>query len=93
MEGKVFHITKEKMKELKKEYEELVVSERDKVVGVEAPKILESEDVNPEFISFQEDMEKLRSRIDELKDILENHQLIKKPPRSGEEMRGYFISN
>ena len=81
MEGKVFHITKEKMKELKKEYEELVVSERDKVVGVEAPKILESEDVNPEFISFQEDMEKLRSRIDELKDILENHQLIKKPPK------------
>ncbi len=82
MEGKVFYITKEKLRELKKEYEELVSSEHHKVMDEDAPKILESEDVNPEFISFQEDIDSLRARIDELKDVLEHHQIIKKPPKN-----------
>ncbi len=81
MEGKVFYVTKEKLEELKKEYAELVDFERRKVMGEEAPKILESEDLNPEFVSFQEDMDFLRSRIEELKNIIENHELIKKPPK------------
>jgi transcription elongation factor GreA len=81
MDGKIFHITKEKLKELKKEYEELLNFERSKATSEEAPKILESEDINPEFISFQEDIGFLRSRIDELKNILEHHELIKNPPK------------
>ncbi|OGZ67543.1 MAG: hypothetical protein A3C58_02225 [Candidatus Staskawiczbacteria bacterium RIFCSPHIGHO2_02_FULL_34_10] len=81
MEEKVFYITKEKLQELKKEYEELVESERSKVVGQEAPKVLESEDLNPEFVSFQEDMNSLRDRIEELKNILDSYELIKKPPK------------
>ena len=56
MDGRIFHVTKEKLQELKKEYEQLIAFERGKTVGQEAPKILESEDVNLEFISFQEDM-------------------------------------
>ncbi|KKS87882.1 MAG: hypothetical protein UV64_C0037G0001, partial [Parcubacteria group bacterium GW2011_GWC1_43_11b] len=40
------------------------------MVGHEAPKIFESEDINPEFISFQEDIGFLRSRINEVKNIL-----------------------
>ena len=79
MSGKVFHVTKEKLQELKKEYGELVAFERNKTIGEEAPKILESEDMNPEFISFQEDMDTLRSRINHLEDVFENHKLIKKP--------------
>jgi len=81
MDGKIFYITKEKLRELKKEYEELLSLEHKKSLGPEAPKILESEDLNPEFVSFQEDVGFLRSRIDELKNILEHHELIKNPPR------------
>ena len=81
MDGKIFHITKGKLKELQKEYQQLVVFERAKVVGVEAPKVLESEDMNPEFVSYHEDMDSLRLHMDELKNILEHHQLIKKPSK------------
>ena len=81
MDGKVFYITKGKLQELKKEYEELLNIERKKALGQEAPKLLESEDLNPEFVSFQEDIGFLRSRIDELKNILDHHELIKSPAK------------
>ncbi len=81
MDGKIFYVTKEKLNELKKEYDDLIVFERNKTIGVEAPKVLESEDMNPEFVSYHEDMESLRDRIEELKNIIENHRLIKNPPK------------
>jgi len=81
MDGKTFYITKGKLKEIKKEYEELSEVERKKTIKEEAPKLFESEDLNPEFVSFQEDVGFLRSRIDELKNIMENHELIKKPAK------------
>jgi len=81
MDGKTFYVTKEKLRELKKEHEYLVEFERRKVMGQEAPRALESEDINPEFVSFQEDMVFLRSRIGELKNILEHYELIKEPPK------------
>lgn len=86
MEGKIFHITKEKLKELQKEYEQLVAFERTKVVGVEAPKVLESEDMNPDFVAYHEDMDALRLRMDSLKHIIEHHQLIKKPSKEKMEL-------
>ena len=79
MDKKTFYITKAKFQELKKEYESLMKFEHAKTVAEEAPKIFESEDVNPEFLSFQEDIGFLRSRIDELKNIIDNHELIKNP--------------
>jgi transcription elongation factor GreA len=81
MDEKTFFITKLKLQELEKEYKELLVLERLKTTGEEAPKIFESEDLNPEFLSFQEDIGFLRSRIDEIRNILENHELIKKPSK------------
>jgi transcription elongation factor GreA len=81
MDEKIFYITKGKLQELRKEHEELLNLERKKALGQEAPKILESEDLNPEFVSFQEDVGFLRSRIDELKNILESYELIKNPPK------------
>ncbi len=80
-EGKIYHITKEKLQELKKEHKELVAQEQQKTVGEEAPKMLESEDMNPEFIAFQENMDSLRGRIEELDTIFKNHQIIKKPSK------------
>jgi len=79
MEEKIFYITKEKLQELKKEYEKLLDLEHKKAQDPEAPKILESEDLNPEFVSFQEDVGFLRARIDELKEIIDYHELIKNP--------------
>ena len=81
MDGKNFYITKGKLKEIEKEYKELLAFEHKKSLDQEAPKILESEDLNPEFVSFQEDVGFLRSRIDELKNIIDHHQLIKNPPK------------
>ena len=88
MDGKTFYITKSKLQELKKEYEELLGVERNKALNQEAPKILESEDLNPEFVSFQEDVGFLRSRIDELKNVLEHHELIKNPAKSVQSIVG-----
>ena len=84
MTSKIFYVTKVKLQELKKEYDELLASEHNKVLSSEAPKILESEDLNPEFVSFQEDMDSMRLRMDELKDILENHEIIKKPSKENQ---------
>ncbi|MBI3631773.1 MAG: GreA/GreB family elongation factor [Candidatus Staskawiczbacteria bacterium] len=88
MEEKKFYLTKQKLKELEKEYEGLVVFERSKTTEEEAPKVLESEDLNPEFISFQEDMSFLRSRITELENILHNHELIKSPSKQNKNIIG-----
>ena len=88
MDGKNFYITKAKLQELKKEHEELLEIERKKSLEEAAPKILESEDLNPEFVSFQEDIGFLRSRIDELKNILEHHELIKSPPKDKQKFVG-----
>lgn len=81
MDGKIFYITKEKLKEFEKEYDELLAVEHKKSLAEEAPKILESEDLNPEFVSFQEDVGFLRSRIDELKNIIDHHELIRSPSK------------
>ena len=80
-DGKVFYVTKDKLKELKREHEKLVEFERVKTVGEEAPKVLESEDMNPEFVSYHEDMDSLRLRIEELGNIIKNHEIIKSPPK------------
>lgn len=85
MNTKVFYVTKEKLQELKKEYDELLVLERNRTVGIEAPKVFESEDINPEFVSYQEDMDAMRARIDELNTILEKHELIKSPAKENRE--------
>ncbi len=88
MDGKIFYTTKAKLQELQKEYDEFLVLEHKKSISQEAPKILESEDLNPEFVSFQEDVGFLRSRIDELKNILDHHELIKNPPRDRRDVVG-----
>jgi len=88
MEGKIFYVTKEKLQELKQEYEELIDFEHRRSVGQEAPKVFESENLNPEFVSFQEDVGFLRSRIDELKNIIDHHELIKSPPKDRQSFVG-----
>lgn len=92
MDGKIFYITKVKLHELQKELNELINFEKQKTVGQEAPKVFESEDINPEFVSFQEDIGFLRSRIDELKNIIDRHELIKNPPKDQQGVVGVGAS-
>ena len=84
MDGKIFYITKAKLEEIKKEYGELIDFEHKKTLDETAPKIFESEDMNPEFISFQEDVGFLRSRIDELKNIIDHYEIIKAPEKGAQ---------
>ena len=85
---KIFYVTKSKLEELQKEYAELCAFEHKKGLGQEAPKLFESEDISAEFLSFQEDVGFLRSRIDELKEIIDHHEIIKNPPRDKQDMVG-----
>jgi len=88
MEEKIFYITKGKLHEIEGEYKKLLDIEHKKSLGHEVPKIMESEDLNPEFVSFQEDIGFLRSRIDELKNIMDHHELIKSPPKDKQNIVG-----
>ena len=78
MAEKLFYITKEKFEEVKKEYKNLLALELKKAKG-DVPKVFESEDMNPEYVNFQEDLSFLRSRISELESVIKNHEIIKKP--------------
>jgi len=78
LENQKFYITKEKMEELEKEFDILKKIRFAKTKG-EAPNIWESEDLNPEYLSFREDIDLLEARLLELENILKNVVLIKKP--------------
>jgi len=78
MEEKKFYLTKEGLEKIKKEYRDLKNLKLSKTKG-EVPKIWHSEDLNPEYLSFQEDLSFLETRLVELEYILKNAQLIKPP--------------
>jgi transcription elongation factor GreA len=86
MDEKIFYLTKAKLEEIKKEYESLAAFERDEFSGQEAPKMFESDNLNPEFVSFQENIEQVRSRMDLLKAMIDHHEIIRKPPKSRQHM-------
>jgi len=73
-------ITKEGLERAKKEYEFLKDKKAGKTSG-DVPKIWESEDLNPEYILFQEDLNLIDSKISELSNIIKNAVLIKPPSR------------
>jgi len=77
---KKFYLTKKGLEKIKKQYEELKKTKFSKIRG-EAPNILHSEDLNPEYLSFREDMGLLERRMAELENVLKNVELIKIPPK------------
>jgi transcription elongation factor GreA len=79
IEDRKFYLTKEGFKKLEKEYKDLVAFKLAKTKKEEAPKVLQSEDLNPEYIAFQEDASFLESKIAELDNVLKNTSLIKAP--------------
>ena len=79
-EEKKFYLTKQGLEKIKKEYQDLKDLKFAKTKG-EIPKIWHSEDINPEYLSFREDLSFLETRIVELENILKNVELIKPPPK------------
>jgi transcription elongation factor GreA len=77
---KTFFLTKKGLENIKKEYEVLKDLKAAKLSG-EAPKILDSEDLNPEYVSFHEDLEFLETRISEIENVMKNVSLIGKPEK------------
>jgi len=75
---KKFYLTKEGLEKIKKEYEDLRKLKLSKTRG-EIPKIWHSEDLNPEYLAFQEDLSFLEARLIELEHILKNVEIIKLP--------------
>lgn len=76
-----FYLTKQGLKDVKKEYETLKVLRVAKVKG-DVPSLLESEDLNPDYVAFQEDLSFLENRLVELETIIEKVSIIKKPSKS-----------
>ncbi len=79
-EEKRFFLTKEGLEKRKKKHKKLKELKLS-MTGGGAPGILHSEDINPEYLTFQEDLNFLEFRIAELGNILKKAELIKAPPK------------
>ena len=80
-EKKKFYLTKEGLKKIERDYENLKKIRLAKTKG-EAPALFESDDLNPEYLSFREDLNSLELKMAELENILKNAKLIKLPPKN-----------
>ncbi|MCP6718419.1 MAG: GreA/GreB family elongation factor [Patescibacteria group bacterium] len=76
-----YYLTKQGLKKIGKEFEDLKKLRLAKTKG-ETPSLLQSDDINPEYVVFREDLSFLENRIVELEHILKNIELIKLPPKS-----------
>lgn len=85
VEEKKFYLTTKGLEAIKKEYKALKTLRLAKTKG-EVPKIWESEDLNPEYLSFREDLSFLETRIAELENILKNAKPIRVPSKAKRNM-------
>ncbi len=74
----IYYLTKKKLEEIEQEHENLKKIKREKF-SQGAPSFFEGEDLNPDFTFYEENMEGLNARIEELEAILKNHVIITRP--------------
>ena len=77
---KEYYLTEQGLIKLKAEYQHLRKLKSTKMKG-EVPTVWHSEDLNPEYLSFQEDVGFLEVRLTDLDKILRNVKLIKTPQK------------
>lgn len=75
-----YYLTKEGLEKIEKKYESLNEIKLAKTKG-ETPQILESEDLNPEYLTLQEDIGLLQAEIEDLKEVIKNAEIIKLPSK------------
>src|SRR3989344_3409133 len=74
-----YYLTKAGLKRVQEEYGRLIEFRNSKIE--EVPSMLHSEEVNPEYLTFQEDMSLLETKIAEYDAVLRNAEVIKVPPK------------
>ena len=74
-----FYLTREGLEKLKKEYQDLQEKRRVKMKD-EKPSSVPSQSIDSEYLTFQEELDLLNWRIQELDNILRNYELIQPPP-------------
>jgi len=87
MQEKKHYLNKEKVEELQREYQELLQL-KERKIKEGAPFSIQSGETNPEYISFEEELNFLNSRINTLRNILNNYEIIKPPPRGEQDKIG-----
>lgn len=80
-----YYLTKKGLEKLEQEYEHLLEFKKRKTTG-EVPAIWHSEEVNPEYLAFQEDMSLLDAKLGEFEVILKNVELIKPPKKTEQQI-------
>lgn len=76
-----YYVTKQGLQKIEKDYQQLREFKKKKTTGEDVPSIWHSEEVNPDYLAFQEDMSLLEARLAELEFILKNIEVIKLPPK------------
>ena len=76
-----YYVTKQGFKNIEKDYQALLEFKKKKITGDGIPSSWHSEEVNPEYLSFQEDMSLLEARLAEYEIILKNTEIIVSPPK------------
>lgn len=79
-----YYLTKQGLERVKKEYQTLLDLKKKKTSGEDVPTIWHSEEVNPDYLAFQEDMNLLEARLNEYDLIVNNAEIIK-PPKKQEQ--------
>ena len=87
IETRKFYLTKQGLERIKKEEEALRELKVVKANGG-SPEFMHSEDLNPEYLAFQEDVGFLETRTLELENILKNAEIIKAPPKQEQDIVG-----
>jgi len=83
--NKEYYLTKQGLENVKREYEELKKLQKNEIMA-EAPAMLEGDALNPDYSFFQENIEELEKRIEELENIIKHYSIIKKPPKKDQEL-------
>lgn len=78
MQERKYYLTKGGLEKIREELKRLRVQKRALLNG-SGPRAFRFGEVEAEYIAFREDLGRVESRIKELKDILENYELIKFP--------------
>ena len=77
-----YYVTKQGFKKIEQDYKALLEFKKKKITGDEIPSSWHSEEANPEYLSFQEDMSLLEARLAEYEIILKNTEIIVSPPKA-----------
>lgn len=82
-DGKKFYLTRQGLEKMKKEHQKLLALKNLKTKSG-APAIFHSEELDPEYMAYFEDIDLLKVKIADLDYIVRNAQIIKAPDKKSQ---------